>query len=167
MHTIQRNAGTVPSTKIVYYKDNGVGEALKPGYALCYDIAEDLTPQGEEFGEMVRGIVVIKPATANLEFFAGIVKKVHQRLDNGIGSTDYSGFVEVYEPKYGTFVDAFCGANIVVTEPLVPVDGQWWLVPAATTDIAQDWPIAGVGQAAVTDATLTATPANALVMLRK
>ena len=161
MHTVQRDAKSVPTTRIVYYHDGGVAAPILPGYAVCYDIAAPLVPAGDNFKERTRGAQVVQPATANLLFFAGIVKKVHERMGSG---TDYSGFLEIYEPKYGSFVQALVGENVVVGSVLVPVDGEFHLILAATTDIAEDVPIGAVGRATEIDATLTATPAKTPIM---
>lgn len=164
MHIVQKSAASVPESKIVFYKDGGVAAPLKPGYALCYDVTEDLTPQTGEFDELVRGNVVVRPTTANRELFAGIVKKIHKRTGTG---TDYSGFVEIYTPKSGTFVKALVGVNSTrATTVMTPVNNQFYLGADASTDIASDYSRNSVGLFVdETDATLTATPANRLVML--
>jgi hypothetical protein len=153
MLTVQRNAGVEPLTKIVFYKNGAVNAPILPGYALCYDIAEDLVPQAGEYGELQRGSVVVRPATANLEFFAGIVTKVLQRVGTG---TDYSGFVEIAVPRFGTLVKAFCKSNATsAATVLLPVNDLFSLATdgVATADLYSRRSCAIAGETADTSVT--------------
>jgi hypothetical protein len=162
MLVVQKDAGSILITKRVYYKDGGVGLPLKPGYALCYDHTEDLVPQAGEFDEMKRGIVCVRPATANLEHFAGIVVKVLNRQGTG---TDFSGFVEIATPNAGSFLPAFCNVNATTgVTALQPQNGQFSLAADATAGIADNYSRRTAAVAMETKDT-SVTPSNALVRL--
>lgn len=160
---VQHHAKSVVETKIVFYKDGGVGEELKAGYALCYDHTEDLTPQGAEFDELIRGSVCVRPATANLEYFAGIVTKILSRTEPH-SLTDFSGFVEVAVPRRDTFIKAFCNLNATLGQALVATNNSFALTLDGFAGIADSY---SRRTAAVALETLdtSVTPGNALVKL--
>lgn len=127
MHIVQRDGQRSLDTEIVYY---GGSEELKVGYAVCYDPTASETPT--EWKENQKGRTVAKPATANLEFFAGIVVSVPQkRMGEVAGSV--KGYATIARVRRGDFMKARVKANSVTgTTVLQPVDGKWHLAADAT-----------------------------------
>lgn len=131
MHIVQFAAGQVLQTKRVYYKDAGSTPILA-GYALCYDIAAPDTPAAGTFDEEVLGIRVVKPATANLFTFAGIVKNPPRTR---ISATDNSGFCEIYVPQPGDILSVWTHENMTaVTTALGVANADFGLVADAQYD---------------------------------
>lgn len=143
--SVQHNAKPNPRVKKVYYTGT---DQLAKGYALCYD--QDASPT-DAADEKRLGRAVEKPATANLNAFAGIVAAAPP----GPGPC----FVDIYPPEPGEFIEAFTDADMTAfTTVLGPQNGSYAL--AAKTDATFN--LAAVAKAAQTVNTDT-TNANAWV----
>jgi|SRR6056297_538526 len=126
--------------KTVYYTGS---DTLLKGYAVCYD--QDATIGTDKTS---RGNAVEKPATANLNAFAGIVQ---QKVTG-------PAFVEIAVPRRGDHLQVFCDADATAyTTALAPQNDSYAL--AAHTDATLNLPM--VALAAETADTDT-TNANAL-----
>lgn len=140
--SVQFNAKPTPRKRWVYV---GGTDAIVDGSALCYDTTAS---KGAADPRDELGTLAIKPATAHLFAFAGVVVE-------GGGKTAPDWF-EVYEPVTGAIVDALVGVNTVAgATALGPVNGEYHL--AAHADATLNQKMAATGME--TDATLTATPA--------
>lgn len=125
MHTVQRDGQQSLDTIQVWY--DGTVE-LKAGYAVCYDVAAALTEGSDGFNEKIRGRVVVKPASANLEYFAGIVVVPPQKRVDPDGT--YKGWCTISPMRRGTWVKALVlktVTNTALNDVLAPIDGQWYL----------------------------------------
>lgn len=125
------------------------GTEKLPSFAalMCYTDAPTVASQ--------LGFEVAKPATANLQYFAGFL---------AAGSQGKQGPCNVELIAGGAGVNAYVGSNTVKNSTIIaPQNGQWYA--AATTGIGS---IAAIYQAVavamVTDSTLGATPADTQVM---
>jgi hypothetical protein len=127
MHVIQRDGQRSLDTEIVYY---GGTEELKVGYVVCYDPTASETPT--EWKENQKGRTVAKPATANLEFFAGIVTVAPQKRMGEVSGSN-KGYATIARVRRGDFLKARVKANAVTgTTVLQPVDGKWHLASDGT-----------------------------------
>lgn len=145
--TVGYNGQTRPGVKRVWYSGS---DALEPGYALCYDVAAtaDASPVKTALGS-----AVVKPATANLMAFAGVVAPGQSKQG--------PCYVEIIVPQRGVFVDALCEADATAfTTALAPANGEYGL--AAHTDATLNLPMIGV---AAETADTASTAANKKVML--
>jgi hypothetical protein len=128
--------------KRVYYIGT---DQLVPGYNLCYD--QDATTDNAS-PELRLGSAVEKPATANLNAYAGVVVN----RPSGIGPC----FVDIAVPRKGDMVVALCNANATAfATALAPQDASYAL--AAHSDSGLNLPM--VARAAVT-ANTSVTAAN-------
>ena len=111
-------------TKLVYYKGT---EKPPIGGVLCYDIAAPTTPAAGTFDEEVLGTRCIKPATANLMLFAGIVINDEEYQKKVSGA--YDGFYRVISPTKGAMVEAlvYFATGTAGSSLLKPVDAKWYL----------------------------------------
>lgn len=125
---IQKDLANPIETKEVWY--DGAGGQIAVGYSVCYDPAEDLTAGATEFGELERYKVVKKPATANLQFYAGVVVDTLRQS----GST--AGPVRIAIPRRGAAFNALCKVNATVGDPLAPTNGEWHLAADAAAATA-------------------------------
>ena len=99
----------------VYYSGT---DTLQEGYALCYDVAASLTATDPKAR---LGNQCIKPATANLMAFAGLV---------GPSSAGKTGpcYIDVIPYNKNRFAYAYCKINATAFSTLLgPVDAQYAL----------------------------------------
>ena len=129
MHVVQQGTAPVPDTEMVWYEGT---EELKAGYAICVDLAEDLTPAAGEFAELQRGRVYRKPVTANLGAATRIVVETPQKQ-----SDTYAGWVKVINPRGANEYTAFVNGTVGLKDVLVPVNGQFYLSAQASPTAAQ------------------------------
>lgn len=153
MHVVQKGLGPIPETFEAYYLDGGDG-AIAVGNVVCYKHDEDMTAQAGEFDELERFKVVVKPKTANLDFFAGVIVGITRRVGTG---TNYSSFVRIQRLKHGAVAKALVKANATAASTVLkPVNDSWALEADATTDIATQlsrWSTAIAGETANTSST--------------
>lgn len=116
--SVQNLAENPPRKMMFYYSGT---DQLEVGYALCFKHDASLTVTTEAaFGRNVT-----KPATANLNLFAGIVAV----KPGNVGPC----FVECFVPTYGTRVTALTDANMTLHSTILgPQDGSYAL--AAKSD---------------------------------
>lgn len=130
MDIVQRDGQQPLDTIKVWY---GGSDELKPGYSVCYDVTAALT-EGD-YAEQIRGRVVTKPATANLEYYAGVVVNPPQKgIDPG-GA--YKGWCTIAPLRRGQWVKALvykASSNTALNEVLQPVNAQWYLGADAQAD---------------------------------
>jgi hypothetical protein len=125
--------GTAPRSKTVWFESPAEGIELLPGDILCYDIAAPLVPDAGDFPEKVRGTQCVRPATANLSFVAGIVKKGLKYRGKQGNEPFTSHFVEIYVPRKGEIVGIRCNANLTANATLIKaVNGEFYGVNSAT-----------------------------------
>jgi hypothetical protein len=140
MHIVQRDGERTLDTEIVYYDGS---EPLLPGYAVCYDMAAPLVEAAGEFAENIRGRRVMKPATANLEHFAGIVITPPQKR-MGIASNN-KGFCVIARLRRGDFIKARVVGNLTAgVTYLSPADGVWNLAVGSIGTIAAARLVVGI-----------------------
>jgi|GEM_PF-4314373 len=148
-----------------------ITDTILDGYVMCHDLTNQVQTQVGASTKNVTGVAVTKPEDGadgdNTPYFAGVV------VDT---KTGFKGPGDVWIIQCADALETFVGVN-VTTDPLVylmPVSGQWYLGETMTA-------IGGTGSTAarsvlrlvsktcahplVTDATLTATPANIKVCL--
>ena len=130
MTTVQpQNADIRESRSVMYLAASGTKADLDvvPGYPVCWDISQPYTPAADTFDDLVLGRVVIKPATANLKAFAGVVKAVGPRL-NPTSTTEWSRWIDLWIPRRGDMWNMLLHVNAtaVVTE-LGCINAQWYL----------------------------------------
>lgn len=143
---VQFAGGQKTNKKWVYYAGSDI---IQPGYALCYDTA---ATKNASDPKTALGNQCVKPATAHLNAFAGVVAP---------GRKDIQGpcMVEILTPKPGEYVEALTKANMTLaTTVLGPADASYAL--AAKTDATFN--LAAVAKAAETHDSST-TEAKKLV----
>ena len=156
MTTVNKDGSSIPATKRVYYNAGVVEEHPKPGYAVCYDVAAAVPTDSDEEKWKLRGNAVAQPASANLLFFAGVVKSVSATK----GADGYSCWIEIIEPKPHGWTKAYCKSNATLgTTALICVDGTWSLA----TD-ASPYDSGGTVAMAGETADTSAVAANKLIM---
>jgi hypothetical protein len=144
--------------RTVYYAGT---DKLAEGYALCYDTAASKTATDPKTR---LGVQVVKPATAHLAAFAGVVAPQSDGLTGPC-------YVDIFVPRIGALVKAFTKANMTkFSTYLIPVDAQYALGAqaqgAAYAQAEQDaLERSKVGLAAETVDT-SATAANALIIFK-
>lgn len=124
---VQSNGGVIAEMKTVWYAGTDV---LQEGYALCFDVAASAT---DPIVKQRLGQQVVKPATANLNAFAGLVDA------NSAGKTGPC-FVDILVPRTGDFVTAWTNLNqTAFTSKLGPVNASYALgaiaAPAALANV--------------------------------
>jgi hypothetical protein len=132
MHITQRDGQQPLDTLRVWYEGT---EELLPGYSVCYDVAAALTEGSDGFNEKIRGRQVVKPATANLEYYAGVV--VDPPRKNGDPGGTYKGWCTIAPLRRGQWVKALvykASSNTALNEVLQPVNAQWYLGADAQAD---------------------------------
>lgn len=135
------------TNKMVYFTGS---DTLAVGYALCYD--QDASPTNADL-KLRLGVAVEKPATANLNAFAGIVS---ESSDGVTGPA----WVEIIVPTPNVIVNAYCHVNATAwTTAVAPADGDYGLVAFADATLN----LAMVGLAATT-LDSSSTKANAPIM---
>ena len=119
---VQFEGASAPKKKRVYYSGT---DALLVGYNLCYDHLAPVT--GDKKLQM--GAECVKPATANLSMYAGVV----------LNAITGPGFVEIATADAGEFVTALTKAAAATqgTQALGPVNGEYWLAVTASATVAQ------------------------------
>jgi hypothetical protein len=118
------NANREGATIAVYYSGT---DTLSAGYALCYDQAASATATDPKAR---LGAQVVKPATANLSFFAGVV------AESSAGRVGPC-FVDIVVPMSGQIVAAYCNSNSTIATTLLAVqNGQYSLAAQATLSAA-------------------------------
>lgn len=145
--SVQNLAENEPRKKMFYYSGT---DQLEVGYVLCFkhDASASVTTEAR------LGRNVTKPATANLNLFAGVVA----RKPTTVGPC----FVECYVPTPGTFCSALTDANMTVgSTALKPADGSWALV--AHSDSGLNLPVCALAAETVDTDT---TNANKLIYFR-
>jgi len=111
----QYNAATEVEVRSVYFTGS---DKLKEGYALCFDQDASLTDADPR---LRLGVAVEKPATANLNAFAGVV------APDSDGVTG-PGFVSIIVPRKGQISKALVKADATAfTTLLKPVDASYAL----------------------------------------
>lgn len=111
---ISRDGMQEPKVKKVYYAGT---DTLYTGYALAYDVSASLT----DYTKTGFGRQVVKPATANLNCFAGVVAP----SSNGFAGP---GWVDVIVPDPGTIVTVYLNASAdttAFTSRLQLIDGSY------------------------------------------
>jgi hypothetical protein len=97
-------------------------DTLKQGYCLCYDSAAAVDVDGVTAAEgtqnVARALRVRKPATAYLNYFAGVVPA---SFDGFTGP----GFIEIYEPD-GHYLPIFTDKNCTTGDLLFITDGSYY-----------------------------------------
>ena len=118
-------------TKYVWYPGNR--EDLKPGYALCYDHTAPINPTGTDVNKnaQIRGRQVVKPATGNLNFFAGVVAQVAPQFEG-------AGQVEIVQPYAGESTHGHSDENLTALEADIGlVNDEWALKLTPTVAVAR------------------------------
>jgi len=144
-HQVQYNARSQPNRKKVWYAGT---DQLDVGYNLDYDVAatKDATPVKTALGNQV-----VKPATANLNAYAGVVAVKPPSAG--------PCYVEIFVPEKGECCEALCNANATAfTTVLGPQDGSYALAAKADSTFN----LAAVAKAAET-ADTSVTAANKLI----
>ena len=157
-HIVQRDGQQPLETLEVYYDGS---DELLVGYNVCYDITASLTDPESDWSEKVRGRVVVKPATANLKHYAGVVVKPPQKRIDPAGT--YKGWCTIARLRAGTWLKAYTNADMnLSTKPYLKLaNNSFALVAEATTGTTYGADtIAVVGETADT----SGTAANKLVM---
>lgn len=156
-YIVQRDGQQPLDTEYVYY---GGTDELKPGYAVCYDIAAPLTEGSDGFNEKVRGRVIAKPVTANLTLFAGIVIDPPQKGVDPSGST--KGWCTIAKLRAGAWVKALSNVSATAGATYLRVTnlGGFNLVAEATATTRTVNTVAVAGETLDT----SSTAANALVV---
>jgi hypothetical protein len=149
---VQNNAGVISEIKTVWYAGT---DTLQEGYLLCYDVAASPT---DSIPRQRLGQQVVKPATANLMAFAGVV------TPESAGKTGPC-FVDILVPRTGEFVNFWTQDNLTAFSSYIgPQNGSYAAAvvaaPAALANVQANEAQA-VAQAAVT-ANNTVTAAVAL-----
>lgn len=130
MGLVQSNATPTSKVKTVWYAG---ADVLQKGYALAYDVAATVAATDPKTR---LGNQVVKPATANLFAFAGLVAD---------GSAGKQGpcFVDIIEPEPGAFADAFMNINATAfTTALGLVNGSYAL--GAFADATLNFGLVGI-----------------------
>lgn len=118
MTNVQYAAQPILKSRFVWFEDaNNVD--LQVGSILCLDLSAPETPAGTDWPEKQLGIQCVRPATANLSFVAGIVKKFHKYRTTQGNEPNRSHFVEIWTPQYGDIVPILCNANLTAGATLV------------------------------------------------
>lgn len=113
----------VAKKKVLFTNDTGASVTLRGGYALCYDDTETDISQAYD---------VIRPATSNLLYFAGVIT---EEYDGVVVADGASRQVEIYVPtKWGQVVPVWSTEDHSLNTALLEVlDGQFELTEGATT----------------------------------
>ncbi len=140
--SVQYAGAPKPNAKRVYYVGS---DQLLEGYALCYDNASVVADVGKDS----IGVSVIKPATANLGMFAGVVTA------NTAGRTGPC-WCEVYTNTAGTAVPMYTNEAMSAAGATMGIaDGTYNIAEAAT----------GLGDAIATIGDVTTTAVTAAATL--
>jgi hypothetical protein len=117
----------VAKKKVVFTNNTGASVTLRGGWAMCYDSTET---------DLAQAYDVIRPATANLSYFAGVVTEEYDGRTVANGATSN---IEIYIPtKYGQVVPVFSSenhsANIALLEP---VNGSFIMTEGTTNKVCK------------------------------
>ena len=124
-------------------------DTLQAGYNLCFDVAA--SPTATDPRDRL-GNIVIKPSTASLNAYAGVVAPQS-------GGKTGPCFVDVITPKAGRFTTAYCNANATAfSTALKPQDASYAL--AAHSDSTLNLPMMGL---AAETADTSSTAANKVI----
>ncbi len=123
----QYDGNGIQVTKAVYYSGT---DTLKEGYCLCYDVAATTTNADPK---LRLGTKVIKPATANLMAFAGVVtassagktgpcwvdiivptKGEICNVWGHVNATAFTSYLKLADADYGVVVDSSTAVNVTV-----------------------------------------------------
>lgn len=127
MSQITYQSEKVAKKKVLFSNGTGASVTLRGGYALCYD---------QSLNTIAQSYTVVRPATANLAFFAGILTEEYDGVIVANGATRN---VEIYIPtKYGQVVPVWItedhSANIALLEP---TDASFALTEGTTNKVAK------------------------------
>jgi hypothetical protein len=106
----------------VYYSGT---DTLQEGYALCYK--HDATDPNTTNPEQSMGFNVVKPATANLALFAGVV------APSSAGITG-PAFIDIIEPSRGELVRASLKVNATALVTIVGPANNSYSLAAVPSD---------------------------------
>ncbi len=124
---ITYNSEKIAKKKVVLTNGTGASITLRGGWAVCYDHSQT---------DISQAYLVLRPATNNLAYFAGVIT---EEYDGKVVANGATINIEIYIPtKYGQVVPIFSSenhsANIALMEP---VDGSFILVEGSTNKVAK------------------------------
>ncbi|MCP4598513.1 hypothetical protein [Neptuniibacter sp.] len=124
---ITYNSEKIAKKKVVLTNNTGASLTIRGGYAVCYDQSQT---------DISQAYSVLRPATANLGYFAGVIT---EEYDGKIVANGATINIEIYIPtKYGQVVPVWISedhsANVALLEP---TNGTFVLLEGSTTKVAQ------------------------------
>lgn len=121
-------------TRKVFFKDAASVGKLKRGYVVCWDPDAPVTPTAGSFPDTTLGQTVIRPATANLLFVAGIVMDDYEyRTDQG-NTPAGSHEIQIWIPQRGDIVEIMVEDDITAkTESIKAQNGKFTCVGSGST----------------------------------
>ena len=117
----------IAKKRVQFYNGTGASVTLMGGWALCYDHAQT---------DLTQAYRVVRPATLNLKYFAGIIVPEEAGKVVADGATI---MIDIYIPtKYGQCVDVWSSENHSAnTAVLEIVDASFIPVEGATNPICR------------------------------
>ncbi len=124
---ITYNSEKIAKKKVVFTNDTGSSLVLRGGYALCYDHSQTTIAQAYK---------VLRPATANLQYFAGVVT---EEYDGKVVANGATLNIEIYIPtKYGQVVPVWISEDHSANVALLDItDGTFVLLEGSTVTVAK------------------------------
>jgi len=113
--------------RVQFYNNTGASVTLQSGYALCYDHAQT---------DKTQAYRVVRPATLNLKYFAGVV--CPEESGKVVASGAYAN-VDIYIPtKYGQVVEIWSSEDHSANTAVLEItDATFVLLEGATNAVAR------------------------------
>lgn len=113
--------------KVIFTNNTGASVTLRGGYALCYDHSET---------DITQAYDVVRPATANLKYFAGVIC---EEYDDRVVANGATLQLEIYIPtKYGQIVPVWSNEDHSANTAVLEItDGSFVLIEGATNPVCR------------------------------